>query len=221
MKNWLCILALLASPALAQPGHGPISGGGAGQSSGGAATAVTGSASLPATCAEKDLYQDTDSGGTEFYVCTATNTWTKTIAATDNAATATALAANGANCTAGNYPLGVDASGAVESCTAVPGGSDPTLAGDVDGLGSANDLDEVAVEAELEAVLDLPDLQGAVPMLKFRMRSRSTLQRSPRQRPRRTLATVQRRSSRLERSRQRGCRLTMTSRRQVTSARSP
>lgn len=34
------------------------------------------------------------------------------------AATATALAANGANCTAGNYPLGVDASGAVESCTA-------------------------------------------------------------------------------------------------------
>jgi hypothetical protein len=35
-----------------------------------------------------------------------------------NATTATALAANGANCSAGNYPLGVDASGAVESCTA-------------------------------------------------------------------------------------------------------
>lgn len=34
-----------------------------------------------------------------------------------NAATATALAANGANCAAGSYPLGVDASGAVESCT--------------------------------------------------------------------------------------------------------
>lgn len=32
------------------------------------------------------------------------------------AATATALAANGANCGAGNSPLGVDASGAVESC---------------------------------------------------------------------------------------------------------
>lgn len=42
-----------------------------------------------------------------------------------------------------------------------PGG-DPTLAGDVDGLGSANDLDEAAVEAELEAVLDLAELQGAV-----------------------------------------------------------
>lgn len=33
-----------------------------------------------------------------------------------NAGTATALAANGANCSAGNAPLGVDASGAVESC---------------------------------------------------------------------------------------------------------
>ncbi len=36
----------------------------------------------------------------------------------DLSATATALAANGANCGAGYYPLGVDASGAVESCTA-------------------------------------------------------------------------------------------------------
>ncbi|MEK9207965.1 MAG: hypothetical protein AAB922_05755 [Patescibacteria group bacterium] len=34
-----------------------------------------------------------------------------------NAGTATALAANGANCSAGSFPLGVDASGAVESCT--------------------------------------------------------------------------------------------------------
>ena len=34
------------------------------------------------------------------------------------------------------------------------------LAGDVDGPANANDLDELAVEAELEAVLDLPDLQG-------------------------------------------------------------
>ncbi len=41
-------------------------------------------------------------------------------AITGNASTATALAANGANCNAGNYPLGVDASGAVESCTAAP-----------------------------------------------------------------------------------------------------
>lgn len=35
---------------------------------------------------------------------------------TGNADTATALAANGANCSAGNVPLGVNASGAVENC---------------------------------------------------------------------------------------------------------
>src|SRR3990167_3390206 len=45
---------------------------------------------------------------------------------TGNASTATALAANGANCSAGNYPLGVDASGAVESCTAAGSGSETT-----------------------------------------------------------------------------------------------
>lgn len=38
-------------------------------------------------------------------------------ALTGNADTATALAANGANCNAGEYALGVNASGAVESCT--------------------------------------------------------------------------------------------------------
>lgn len=37
---------------------------------------------------------------------------------TGNADTATALAANGSNCSAGQYPLGIDASGNVESCTA-------------------------------------------------------------------------------------------------------
>ena len=37
---------------------------------------------------------------------------------TIKADTATALAANGANCSSGQFPLGVDASGAAESCTA-------------------------------------------------------------------------------------------------------
>lgn len=37
-----------------------------------------------------------------------------------------------------------------------------TLAGDVDGSGSANDIDETAVESELEGVMDLQDMQGAV-----------------------------------------------------------
>jgi hypothetical protein len=38
-------------------------------------------------------------------------------ALTGNADTSTALAANGGNCSAGSYPLGIDASGAVETCT--------------------------------------------------------------------------------------------------------
>lgn len=46
-----------------------------------------------------------------------TTTGTFSGALTGNASTATALAANGANCSAGSAPLGVDASGAVESCT--------------------------------------------------------------------------------------------------------
>lgn len=48
-----------------------------------------------------------------------TNTGDQT-SVTGNAGTATALAANGSNCTAGNYARGVDASGAAEDCTAVP-----------------------------------------------------------------------------------------------------
>src|SRR5262245_37180051 len=41
---------------------------------------------------------------------------------TGNASTATALAANPTNCSAGNYPLGVDAQGNVENCTAAATG---------------------------------------------------------------------------------------------------
>lgn len=58
--------------------------------------------------------------------------------------TASALAANGANCSAGQFPLGVDASGAVENCTALP----TTLAG------TAN---QVAVSAATGAItLSIP-----------------------------------------------------------------
>lgn len=66
---------------------------------------------------------------------------------TGNAGTATALAANGANCSAGSYPLGVSASGAVESCTAVAAnanfnGSLITLTADETGgvVGGAGDV---------------------------------------------------------------------------------
>jgi hypothetical protein len=38
------------------------------------------------------------------------------------------------------------------------------LSGDVDGTANANDIDEVAVESELEGVLDLADLQGDLPL---------------------------------------------------------
>lgn len=61
---------------------------------------------------------------------TTSNTWAGTQTFTNqitasisgNAGTATALAANGSNCSAGNYPLGIDASGNVENCTAAGAG---------------------------------------------------------------------------------------------------
>jgi hypothetical protein len=42
----------------------------------------TQSTSLPATCTEGQLHQDTDSGGSESYICVLTNTWNK-LATTD------------------------------------------------------------------------------------------------------------------------------------------
>lgn len=62
---------------------------------------------------------------------------------TGNAATATALAANGANCSAGNYPLGVNASGAVEDCTAVGAGG---------GASAANDLTDFKITISTTSV---------------------------------------------------------------------
>ena len=85
---------------------------------------------------------------------------------TGNAGTATALAADPDNCAAGSYPLGIDASGAVEGCTAI---SYPTQASlHVDSLitlsGVADDAvnlgsftgstitDNVTVKAAIQAV---------------------------------------------------------------------
>ena len=64
-----------------------------------------------------DVSFESDSG---FTYNPATGTVTATIfsgALSGNATTASALAANGANCSAGSAPLGVDANGAAESCT--------------------------------------------------------------------------------------------------------
>jgi len=44
-----------------------------------ASSPTTRSTTLPATCTEGQHHQDTDSGGSETYVCTATNTWTKLV----------------------------------------------------------------------------------------------------------------------------------------------
>ncbi|MEA2036142.1 MAG: hypothetical protein U9O94_01435 [Nanoarchaeota archaeon] len=59
----------------------------------------------------------TSSGTVAASALTGTLTGNVTGDLTGNADTATALAANGGNCSAGSYPLGVNASGAVESCT--------------------------------------------------------------------------------------------------------
>lgn len=84
---------------------------------------------------------------------------TITIDLATTATTATALAANGANCSAGNYPLGVDASGAAESCTAdddVPEAGDfgaLALTGDVTSSGLATTIgNDKVLEAHLKAV---------------------------------------------------------------------
>jgi hypothetical protein len=72
------------------------------------------------------IYQQTFGSGTAYSSfkdmaftdgTNASGTWG--IGITGNAGTATALAANGGDCSAGSFPLGVNASGAAESCTAV------------------------------------------------------------------------------------------------------
>ena len=62
---------------------------------------------------------------------TITGTFTGNV--TGNASTATALSANGSNCSSGNSPLGVDASGAVESCFDVWTEAENTAAGYISG----------------------------------------------------------------------------------------
>lgn len=59
------------------------------------------------------------------------NTFTNTITGSisGNSGTATALAANGTNCSAGNYPLGVDASGNSENCTLANTGTVTSVSG--------------------------------------------------------------------------------------------
>lgn len=74
---------------------------------------------------------------------------------TGNADTATALAANGSNCSAGNAPLGVDASGAVESCFDVWTEAENTSAAYISGITgeSLGDLSDVGAMGASSTIL--------------------------------------------------------------------
>ncbi len=67
-----------------------------------------------------------------------------------NAGTATALAANGTNCSAGSFPLGVDASGNSESCTVAATGNALT----------ANPLSQFASTTSAQLLATLSDPTG-------------------------------------------------------------
>ena len=82
------------------------------------------------------------------------------------------LAADGANCSAGNYPLGVDASGAVQDCTAATGsGTMTTVKADDTQVGGADivtldfglgfDATE-APDTEMNISLDLSEVTSAM-----------------------------------------------------------
>ena len=76
---------------------------------------------------------------------------------TGNAGTATALAANGANCSAGSFPLGVDASGASETCTALP----TTIAGTANEISASASTG--AITLSLPSAVDLTSKVLRVP----------------------------------------------------------
>lgn len=74
---------------------------------------------------------------------------TDVVAPGGNVATATALAANGSNCSAGQFPLGVSAAGASESCTALP----TTIAGTSNEITASASTG--AITLSLPATIDL------------------------------------------------------------------
>lgn len=89
--------------------------------SAGTLTVANGGTGVPSFTADRLLYSN--SAGTAIAYAA-----TSTLNIGGNANTATALAANGANCSSGNYPLGVNASGAVEDCTAAGTGTVTSIA---------------------------------------------------------------------------------------------
>lgn len=86
-----------------------------------------------------------DPGGTPLdRKCTFTQA--QTFILTGEAATATALAANGGNCAAGEYPLGVNTLGAVESCTDATTEIDAIIASDFPAIVAENGAEELLGE---------------------------------------------------------------------------
>ena len=75
-----------------------------------ASSPTTRSTSLPGTCTEGQHHQDMGSGGTETYICTASNTWIKLITTTDTVDLATlattATTANAGDSATAFFPAG-------------------------------------------------------------------------------------------------------------------
>lgn len=81
---------------------------------------------------------------------------------TGNADTSTALAANGGNCSAGEYPLGVNASGAAESCTTAAGTGVDYLVGTADSSLSGEIVVGTSPGGELGGTWATPTLDDGV-----------------------------------------------------------
>lgn len=105
------------------------------------------------------ISDETGSGALVFAnspVFTTPNIGSATGSISGNAGTATALAANGANCSAGSYPLGVDASGAVESCTVSGSGSSIILDFGDDGENDSTTLAEIVTSGDTNGIFTEP-----------------------------------------------------------------
>lgn len=93
-----------------------------------------------------DAGQGTFGGSAGFDFSGGSHTWpTFNQSTTGNASTASALAANGSNCSAGSYPLGVDENGAVEGCTDATTEIDSAIS--IHASNASAHRDEDAVEA--------------------------------------------------------------------------